>query len=104
MAKDKSTSDPSKGKVKAAAEPLEEFYEIEQILSKRLTANGMMYLIKWKNFPDPKDYTWEPIQHLTEVQDLVREFNETYDELSSGPKQVVKNESAVKKTRSAKKQ
>jgi hypothetical protein len=40
----------------------------------------MMYLIKWKNYPDPKDLTWEPIQHLTEVEDLVKEFNIRFDQ------------------------
>lgn len=40
-----------------------------------MTHVGMMYLIRWKDYPDPKDFTWEPIQHLTEVEDLVREFN-----------------------------
>lgn len=38
-----------------------------------------MYLIRWKGYPDPSDYTWEPIQHLTEVEDLVRKFNEDFE-------------------------
>lgn len=48
---------------------------MEAILEKRLTNSGMMYLIRWKDYPDPKDFTWEPIQHLTEVEELVKEFN-----------------------------
>lgn len=52
-----------------------DFYEVEAILDKRLTHSGLMYLIRWKDYPDPKDFTWEPIQHLTEVEDLVKEFN-----------------------------
>lgn len=61
----------------------------------------MMYLIKWKNYPDPKDYTWEPIQHLTEVEDLVREFNIAFDKKGSGGRQqAVKAE--VRQTRSKK--
>jgi hypothetical protein len=39
----------------------------------------MLYLIKWKNYPDPKDYTWEPIQHLSEVKDLVAEFEKNHE-------------------------
>ena len=52
-----------------------DYYEVEAILDKRLTHSGLMYLIRWKDYPDSKDFTWEPIQHLTEVEDLVREFN-----------------------------
>lgn len=58
-----------------AQEPEGNFYEVEAILDKRLTHSGLMYLIRWKDYPDPKDFTWEPIQHLTEVEDLVKEFN-----------------------------
>jgi hypothetical protein len=46
----------------------------------------MMYLIRWKNYPDPKDFTWEPIQHLTEVEDLVREFNISFDKKTTPQK------------------
>jgi len=35
----------------------------------------VLYLIRWKNYPEPKDFTWEPVQHLTEVEDMIREFN-----------------------------
>jgi hypothetical protein len=35
----------------------------------------MLYQIKWKNYPDPKDFTWEPMQNLSEVFELVEEFN-----------------------------
>lgn len=40
----------------------------------------MMYQIKWKNYPNEKDYTWEPIHHLVEVADLVKEFNKKFEE------------------------
>ena len=52
----------------------------------RLTSNGFMYLIRWKDYPDPSDYTWEPIQHLTEVQDLIKKFNEECDQRTTRQK------------------
>ena len=33
-----------------------------------------MYLVKWKNFDDPADYTWEPLDNLEAAQDLVDKF------------------------------
>ena len=34
-----------------------------------------MYLVKWKNFDDPADYTWEPLENLESVQDMVDQFD-----------------------------
>ena len=34
-----------------------------------------MYLVKWKNFDDPSDYTWEPLENLESVQDMVDQFD-----------------------------
>ena len=32
------------------------------------------YLVKWKNFEDPADNSWEPRNHLEAVQDLIDNF------------------------------
>ena len=32
------------------------------------------YLVKWKNFEEPADYTWEPTNNLEAVRDLVDKF------------------------------
>jgi hypothetical protein len=36
-------------------------------------------LIKWKNYPDPADYTWEPRNHLDKVKNLIKKFNSAKD-------------------------
>ena len=32
------------------------------------------YLVKWKNFDDPSEYTWEFGSTLGSVQDMVEEY------------------------------
>lgn len=51
-----------------------------------------MYQIKWKNFPNEKDYTWEPIHHLVEVEDLVQQFNKIFDEKKKAARKEKKEE------------
>ena len=54
---------------------LEDDYEVEKILEKRTTKKGKVeYLVKWKSFDDPADYTWEPSNNLDAVKDLVTKF------------------------------
>lgn len=37
--------------------------------------NGVtQYLVKWRGWDDAGDCTWEPIDNLTNVKDLIREF------------------------------
>lgn len=59
----------------AQVEELEEDYEVEKILEKRVVKKGKIeYLVKWKNFEDSADYTWEPTNNLEAVRDLVDSF------------------------------
>ena len=56
-------------------EEQEEDYEVEKILEKRVVKKGKIeYLVKWKNFEEPADYTWEPTNNLEAVRDLVDKF------------------------------
>ena len=53
----------------------EENYEVEKILEKRVAKKGKIeYLVKWKNFEDPADNSWEPRNNLEDVQDLIDKF------------------------------
>jgi len=53
----------------------EEDYEVERILEKRIAKKGTIeYLVKWKNFDDSADNSWEPSNNLGAVQDLVDKF------------------------------
>lgn len=59
----------------AQVEEQEEDYEVEKILEKRVVKKGKIeYLVKWKNFEEPADYTWEPTNNLEAVRDLVDKF------------------------------
>ena len=53
----------------------EDDFEVEKILEKRLTKKGKIeYLVKWKNFEDPKETSWEPAANLKAVQDIIEEY------------------------------
>jgi len=53
----------------------EEDYEVEEILEKRVAKKGKIeYLVKWKNFDDPADNSWEPKNNLEAVQNLIDKF------------------------------
>lgn len=54
-----------------------EIYEVEKILNCITDDNGdIFYLVKWAGYDDPKDYTWEPIENLTNCQLLVEQYHE----------------------------
>ena len=50
---------------------LEQDYEIEKILEKRVHKGKLQYFVKWKNFDET---TWEPLSHLKDVRDMIDEF------------------------------
>jgi chromobox protein 1 len=55
--------------------PDEDDYEVEKIMDKRVAKKGKVeYLVKWKNFDDPADYTWEPVDNLEDVKYMVVKF------------------------------
>ena len=44
-------------------------------MDKRLTkGNKIEYLIKWKNYNDPEDNTWEPVNDLEVAVELIQIF------------------------------
>jgi len=61
--------------VRSLSQPAEEDYEVEKILERKEGKKGnVTYLVKWKNFDDPADYTWEPSDNLEDVKDMVDQF------------------------------
>jgi len=50
---------------------------VEAIHGKRLHYGKLKYLVKWKGYADHES-TWEPLNHLTNALDAVKEF-ESYN-------------------------
>jgi len=74
-----------------ATQPIEENeYVIEKILNKKDLKGKIYYFVKWEGYPD-SDNTWEPIEHLYNVLDMIEEF-ETGLEKQSKTKTISDNE------------
>jgi len=61
----------------------DEEYEVEKILDKRQRKGGMEYLVKWKNFDDPDDNTWEPSDNLGDAEEKIKKFEKDLESKSS---------------------
>ena len=72
----------------------DEEYEVEKILDKRQRKGGMEYLVKWKNFDDPDDNTWEPSDNLGDAEEKIKKFEKDLEVKSSG---AAKKEAAKRK-------
>jgi len=52
-------------------------FDIEKIMEKRVTRKGRVeYLVKWHNFDDIVETTWEPEANLMKVQNLIQKFEQ----------------------------
>ena len=67
----------------ALAAMSDEEYEVEKILDKRQRKGGMEYLVKWKNFDDPDDNTWEPSDNLGDAEEKIEKFEKDLESKSS---------------------
>ena len=53
----------------------DEEYEVEKVLEKRVKkGNSVEYLVKWKNYDDPDDNTWEPADNFREAKIAIEKF------------------------------
>ena len=54
----------------------DEEYEVEKILDKRVERGGagIEYLVKWRNYEDPEENTWEPVDNLADAAKLIKVF------------------------------
>jgi molybdopterin-guanine dinucleotide biosynthesis protein len=55
-----------------------EEYEVEKIIDSRIKRNKLQYKIKWKNYPDPAEDTWEDESNVTNATNLVQQFYRKY--------------------------
>jgi len=79
-------------------------YAVEKILDMKIIDDQVYYLIKWEGYPESES-TWEPIEHLTNIINLVEEFRAQRltkaplsipDNLSSIPHEVQKSQYSQK--------
>ena len=55
-------------------------YFVDVVKDKRRTKNNNLeFLIGCRVFPDPKDDTWDPLDHLSGSEHMIREFNQQWD-------------------------
>ncbi|KAH7724458.1 heterochromatin-associated protein [Aphelenchoides avenae] len=54
---------------------MKDVYVVEKILAKRYSKGVLEYKIKWKDWDDPKDITWEPAANC-DCPDLKKQFEE----------------------------
>ena len=57
--------------------PKNKCFDVEYIITRRTKGKKYYYLIKWEGYPI-KDCTWEPISHLTNIMELVNEFDDNF--------------------------
>ena len=55
-----------------------DIYTVEHIVDKKKEGKKAFYLVKWENYPHSQN-TWEPVQNLANVRDLVKKFNKQYE-------------------------
>ncbi len=63
----------------ANGDVLEGEYVVEKILDRKLQNGKRMYLVKWENYPMSQN-TWEPVNHLTNVLDLVEAYEKAHQD------------------------
>ena len=57
----------------------EPIFEVDKILDRRFKGKKLEYLVKWKNYEDPKENTWEVADNLGE--DLIKDFEYKQEKL-----------------------
>ena len=55
-------------------------YFVREVKGRRMTKNGVEFLIGWRDFPLDKDDTWEPITNLPGSEHMIAEFQRHWEE------------------------
>jgi len=55
-----------------------EEYEVEEIMDSRLSRGHLQYLVKWKGYPEHREWTWEPLHNLTHADQAVGDFHKSH--------------------------
>lgn len=81
------------------AEESEDFYEVEEIVGKKTNKGKTLYQVKWVGYSSDQN-TWEPLENLENVLNLVEEFenlNESMKRKKKSKKQPESNEDQIEK-------
>ena len=74
-----------------------DFYNVfpaEKILDRKKLGNQYKYLVKIKDFPE-EEATWEPIENLYSVLDMIVEFDQNYKPKKKGRKPKFENHKQI---------
>jgi hypothetical protein len=55
-------------------------YFVREVKGRRMTKNGVEFLIGWRDFPLDKDDTWEPITNLPGSEHMIAEYQRIWEE------------------------
>ena len=55
-------------------------YFVREVKGRRMTKNGVEFLIGWRDFPLDKDDTWEPITNLPVSEHMIAEFQKSWEQ------------------------
>ena len=67
-------------------------YVVEKILDHRIYRRRPEYLVKWAGYPD-HDASWEPLEHLANSQEILREFETSRTMPKGGGSNVMESQS-----------
>merc|ERR1711935_148591 len=67
-----------------AVQDVDEF-EVEKIIDKKVDNGKTLFLVKWKGWEDPQDFTWEPKSNLKGSEKLIKEFEKTLTSKKKDP-------------------
>lgn len=84
----------------------EEEYEVELILDKRVRrtrgVGSVEYLVKWKNYDQAEDNTWEPADNLTDAVEAIKAFEKGVESPWSDSEDDSKSKKRKRQTRKVK--
>ncbi len=63
----------------------EEEWEVDKVLDKRVRKGETEYLIGWKDSP-PYEHSWEPVEHLENAKDAIKDFERASESHKPAPK------------------
>ena len=57
-------------------------YEVEAVLDSKIQRGKLRYLVDWKGY-GPEERTWEPAEHLTHTEEVVRTYHQQHPQRPS---------------------